>query len=162
MNEPVLGVRPGHRTPMSVPGLLSQTILPSPLIKWILPARIRNKDRNDVVLVSERRVQIKETVAEGYLKDVAEKTDFGGTIVAAKVLNVAKQLDLASQIGVYNNNLPSEILVLCVDLRELVFLYCLPNPSRPSEDEFVTFRRPLPVDVSLDQRFGKSIAVDPK
>ncbi|KAJ6144357.1 hypothetical protein N7470_008252 [Penicillium chermesinum] len=137
MNGPASRTHPGNSKSVSVPGLFSQTILPSPLIKWILPARIRNKDHNDVVLVSERRVQIKEAVADGYLKDVAEKTDFGGPIVAAKVLNVAKQLPLFS-------------------------FYCLPSPDNKNGDEFVTFRRPLPVDVSLDQRFGKSIAVDPK
>lgn len=162
MNEPRSGIQLDSWVPNSVPGLFSQTILPSPLIKWILPARIRNQNHNDVVLVSERRVQIKEAVPDGYLEDVAEKTDFGGTIVAAKVLNVAKQLPLVNQIGDHKDQLPSEILVLCIDLRELVFLYCLSNSDGRHEDEFVTFRRPLPVDVSLGQRFGKSIAVDPK
>ena len=142
-----------------VHGLFTQTILPSPVIKWILPARLRNKTHNDVVFVGEKRVQIKEAVAGGYLEDVVEKTDFRGSIIAAKVLNVSTELPLESQLhtdSVYDG--PSQILLLSVDTKELLFLYCSPS----NDNEFVTFRRPLPVDITLSQRYGKHIAVDPK
>ncbi|KAJ5803392.1 uncharacterized protein N7503_005842 [Penicillium pulvis] len=151
--------RPSHFDEPEVPGILTQTILASPVIKWILPARLRNKNHNDVVFVGEKRVQIKEAIPTGSLEDVAEKTDFPGSIGAAKVLNVSTELPLESQIqseAAYDG--PSQILVLAVDMKELQFVYCC--PSKPNE--FVTFRRPFPVNVSLEMRFGKHIAVDPK
>src|ERR1700712_4784112 len=35
-------------------GLLTRTIVDSPLINWILPARIRDIDKNDVVFIGVR------------------------------------------------------------------------------------------------------------
>ncbi|KAJ5654482.1 hypothetical protein N7490_001485 [Penicillium lividum] len=140
-------------------GILTQTMLASPVIKWILPARLRSKDHNDVVFVGEKRVHIKEATGPGCLEDVADKTDFPGSIGAAKVLNVSTELPLEAQIqpGVPQYG-PSQILVLVVDMKELQFLYC--SPSRPNQ--FITFRRPFPYNVSLEMRFGKHLAVDPK
>ncbi|KAJ5106469.1 hypothetical protein N7456_003144 [Penicillium angulare] len=142
-----------------IQGLLTQTILSSPVIKWILPARIRSKGNNDVVFVGEKSVQIKEAVQAGYLADVAQKTDFRGPILGAKVLNVTAELPLESQIrsdDPYDG--PSQVLVLSVDMQELQFLYCSPLNRK----EFVTFRRPFPQGVSVGLKFGKHIAVDPK
>lgn len=143
----------------SARGLFTQTILPSPVIQWILPARLRNKRHNDVVFIGQKRVQIKEAVPGGYLENVIEKVDFPGSILAAKVLNVSTELPWETQLrseDVYDG--PSQILVLSVDMRELLFLYCLPS----AENQFITFTRPMPHDVSLQERFGKNIAVDPK
>jgi hypothetical protein len=140
------------------------------VIQWILPARLRNKNHNDVVFVGQRRVQIKEASLGGYLEDVLEKNDFTGAIVGAKVLNVGAQLPWESQLQSQDPSaghyitpevldmLPSQILVLSLDMKQLVFLCC--SPSSPNE--FITFRRPLPVDVNLPEKFGKHIAVDPK
>lgn len=176
MNRQTSEGRPGtspEGRPQEITGLLgvfTQTLLPSPVIQWILPARLRNKDHNDVVFVGQRRVQIKEASLGGYLEDVLEKTDFTGAIVGAKVLNVGTQLPWESQLQSQDPSaghyitpevldmLPSQILVLSLDMKQLVFLCC--SPSSPNE--FITFRRPLPVDVNLPEKFGKHIAVDPK
>lgn len=147
------------RSSSPVRGLFTQTVLPSPVIQWILPARLRSKRHNDVVLIGQKRVQIKEAVAGGYLENVIEKVDFSGSILAAKVLSVTTELPWETQLrseNVYDG--PSQILILSVDMRELLFLYCSPLV----ENEFVTFARPMPHDVSLQERFGKNIAVDPK
>lgn len=148
-----------QRSSSPVRGLFTQTVLPSPVIQWILPARLRSKDHNDVVFIGQKRVQIKEAVSGGYLENVIEKVDFPGSILAAKVLSVGTELPWETQLGsedVYDG--PFQILVLSVDMRELMFLYCSPV----TENEFVTFARPMPHDVSLQERFGKNIAVDPK
>jgi hypothetical protein len=120
--------------------------------------------------VGQRRVQIKEASLGGYLEDVLEKRDFTGAIVGAKVLNVGTQLPWESQLQSQDPSaghyitpevldmLPSQILVLSLDMKQLIFLCC--SPSSPNE--FITFRRPLPVDVNLPEKFGKHIAVDPK
>ncbi|KAJ5231707.1 uncharacterized protein N7469_006295 [Penicillium citrinum] len=154
-------------------GLLTQTVLPSPVIQWILPARLRSKKLNDVVFVGHRRLQIKEAADGGYLEDVMEKSDFDGTIISAKVLDVGTPIPWEHQMkgegpaGAnkgymdHHDNLPSQVLVLSLDYKELLFL-CCPHGSISSKAEFVTYRRPLPVDVSLAERYGKHVAVDPK
>ncbi|KAJ5678282.1 uncharacterized protein N7477_003915 [Penicillium maclennaniae] len=151
-------------------GVFTQTLLPSPVTQWILPARLRNRNHNDVVFVGQRRVQIKQATVGGFLEDVLEKTDFTGSIVGAKVLNVSTQLPWESQLQTRDPSarnyitpevlemLPSQILVLSLEMKQLVFLCC--SPSSPGE--FITYRRPLPIDVNLPEKFGKHIAVDPK
>lgn len=37
--------------PPPVYGLLTRTVIESPVVNWILPARIRHMDRNDVVFI---------------------------------------------------------------------------------------------------------------
>ncbi|KAJ5678810.1 hypothetical protein N7462_007054 [Penicillium macrosclerotiorum] len=156
--------------PNDVTGLLTQTILPSPVVQWIVPACLRSKAHKDVVFVGQRRIQVKEAMAGGFLKDITEKADFDNCIIGAKAINMSTQipwdgqfqppgpLDSSESKPNTSDNLPSQILVLSLDMRELLFLFI--PPSKPTE--FITFRRPLPVDVSLSDRFGRHIAVDPR
>src|SRR5690242_9830543 len=65
-------------------GVLSRTVIHSPVIQWVLPARIRHPDKNDVVFVGEDYIQIKELVESGHLEDVVTKSDFDAKILAAK------------------------------------------------------------------------------
>lgn len=150
-------------------GIFTQTVLPSPVIQWILPARLRSKHHNDVVFVGQQRIQIKEAALGGYLEDVIEKTDFGGSIIQAKALNVSTQLPWESELrtdGIVGgqgvdpdvlDDLPAQILVVTLDLKQILFLCC----SR-TQNTFITFCRPLPVNVSLPEKFGRHVAVDPK
>ena len=173
ISEGLSDASPESQHPRELNGLLgvfTQTLLPSPVTQWILPARLRNRNHNDVVFVGQRRVQIKRATLGGFLEDVLEKTDFTGSIVGAKVLNVSTQLPWESQLQTHDPSarnyitpevldmLPSQILVLSLEMKQLVFLCC--SPSSPGE--FITFRRPLPIDVNLPEKFGKHIAVDPK
>jgi len=66
-------------------GVLTRTMFRSPVTKLILPARIRHKDKNDVVFVQERSIEIKE-YTRGSLKHVTVKDDFGATIQSAGVI----------------------------------------------------------------------------
>ena len=46
--------RPTMRQADVVPptmGLLTQTVVPSPVINWIIPARIRHKEKNDILVI---------------------------------------------------------------------------------------------------------------
>ncbi|ORY18589.1 mono-functional DNA-alkylating methyl methanesulfonate N-term-domain-containing protein [Clohesyomyces aquaticus] len=81
MNEPV--VEPQHQIPQL--GLLSRTVLATPIVKSILPANIRQRKLNDVVFVGENSVHLKEIRAYGHLRHVASKSDFRGRILAARV-----------------------------------------------------------------------------
>lgn len=154
-------------------GLLSQTVIRSPIIQWILPARLRNKFHNDVAFVGERSVQLKEAVLGVHLEDVITKADFDANIVAAKVINASTELTWEAQMKLGAGNaassqhsdlhdtLPPQILVLTLESRELVFLYCTVK-SPVKNPQFIHFRRPLPCDVSSLERFGRHVAVDPR
>ncbi|KAJ5142770.1 uncharacterized protein N7515_001557 [Penicillium bovifimosum] len=146
-------------------GLLTQTLVTSPVISWILPARIRNRHHNDVVFIGERRIQVKEALASGHLEDVVDKTDIQGSIIGAKVINIGSLLPweplAPSRLTVSSpitENLPAQILFLSTSSDELLFMYC----SDKGEDPFVSYSRPLPRDVGLAERYGAHIAVDPR
>ncbi|KAJ9404513.1 hypothetical protein DTO045G8_7735 [Paecilomyces variotii] len=154
-------------------GLLSQTIIRSPIVQWILPARLRSKFHNDVAFVGERSVHLKEAVLGVHLEDVTTKADFDSNIIAAKVINACTELTWEAQMKMGAGNatssqnsdihdaLPPQILVLTLESRELVFLYCAVK-SPVKDPHFIHLRRPLPCDVSSLERFGRHVAVDPR
>ncbi|KAG9243175.1 mono-functional DNA-alkylating methyl methanesulfonate N-term-domain-containing protein [Calycina marina] len=72
-------------------GLLSQTVIKSPLAHWILPARLRHLDLNDVAFIGESFIQIKELRQDGHLWDVAIKYEFGQRIRNACVVGSLKE-----------------------------------------------------------------------
>lgn len=76
-------------------GLLTRTLVKSPVIKWIIPARIRHKTKNDVLFVTADSVQIKEASGDYTLKDIAIKDDFDAPIRAARILGDPRELELA-------------------------------------------------------------------
>lgn len=150
-------------------GLLSHTLVSSPIIQWILPAHLRGKDQNDVVFVGERHLQIKEAVSGVHLKEVTTKNDFDSYIMAAKVVNVSTELPWEEEMKLGSSNptsptnpdlrqdLPPQILVLSLASKELVFLYFW-----NAGGQFIYHHRPLPNDVSAFERFGRNIAVEPR
>lgn len=150
-------------------GLLSHTLVPSPIIQWILPARLRGKHQNDVVFVGERSLQIKEAVSGVHLEGVTSKSDFDAYIMAAKVINVSTELPWEAQMKLgassatatttskEENDLPPQILLLSLASKELVFLY-----YSNAHGQFIHHHRPLPNDVSAFERFGRNIAVEPR
>lgn len=151
-------------------GLLSHTMVPSPTIQWILPARLRSQQHNDVVFVGDRHLQIREAVSGIHLEDVTSKSDFDAQIMAAKTINVSTELPWETQMKLGSGNatpstnlkpqgdLPPQVLVLSLASRELVFLYY----SMSGEGQFVHYRRPLPNDVNMFEQFGRNIAVEPR
>ncbi|KAL2848682.1 mono-functional DNA-alkylating methyl methanesulfonate N-term-domain-containing protein [Aspergillus pseudodeflectus] len=149
-------------------GLLTHTLVPSPIIQWILPARLRSKYQNDVVFVGERSLQIKEAISGTHLEEVTSKSDFDAYITAAKVINISTELPWETQMKLGSSNanpnlelqkdlLPSQIMVLSLASKELVFLY-----YSSIADQFIHYHRPLPSDVSTFERFGRNIAVEPR
>ncbi|PYH41402.1 protein thtA [Aspergillus saccharolyticus JOP 1030-1] len=150
-------------------GLLSHTLVPSPIIQWILPARLRGRHQNDVVFVGERCLQIKEAVSGTHLEEVTVKHDLDSYIMAAKVINVSTELPWEAQMRLGDSrsamsadtdlyqDLPPQILVLSLSSRELTFLYYW-----NAGDQFIYHHRPLPNDVSAFEKFGRNIAVEPR
>jgi Mono-functional DNA-alkylating methyl methanesulfonate N-term len=153
-------------------GLFSQTIVPSPVIQFVLPARLRSMSQNDVVFIYERSLLIREIIMDTYLEDVMVNSEFDANILAAKAVKVNHEipLDVQMKAGIQDNPLeenrqadvlPGHILVLTLDSRELVFLYHF-SGFPESHGRFVHFCRALPSDVSISERFGRHLAVDPR
>lgn len=167
-------------------GIVSRTVLPSPAVKFILPANIRHRKLNDIVFVSEHSVHLKEARPNGPLRHVASKSDFKGTILAARVFGnrrtasevkaehgtPIKKKDIRahrnSLVGGETNIvpgkeadiLPSEVLVLTLDSRALMFLWAQQAPTGTVKFCHETIR--LPSATSLIDRPGAFLAVDPK
>lgn len=80
------GEKPAHFA------VLSQTAFQSPLVKWILPARLRDNSRADIVIVGEDFIHLKEAEHNGHLRHIATKADFPARIRAAKIIGVPKPL----------------------------------------------------------------------
>ncbi|KAF2805093.1 uncharacterized protein BDZ99DRAFT_501973 [Mytilinidion resinicola] len=149
-------------------GLLSRTILRSPIINWIIPARIRHKYFNDVVFIGEDFLHIKEIGSDGHLRHIASKTDFDSRIRAARCFGEPRKPAFNSQLKREANGglkeepsdvIPPQVLVLTLESQRVVFLY-----ARQGAAGCVTFiqsTNPLPF-VSFLENPGKHLAVDPK
>lgn len=164
---------PEDSTP-PVLGILTSTITRSPVYNWIIPARIRHKDKNDVVCIGDNFVEIKELMSEdNHLRDIVTKADFGSTIRAARVFGTARkpavpgldafikaeseEMDLDVPSG---PKVPPQILVVALESKELVFLFAIDNDQ--GHVDFLTSCRPLPEQRSYLEQHGKHVAVDPK
>ena len=165
-------------------GLLTQNLIESPVIKWIIPARIRHSSMNDVVFVRDRSIQIKELRKEGmqgehsYLDDIAVKSDFDSTIRAARIFGLPRTnapseprptgIDaivkqeitepLEPELKLYPE-LPPQLIALTLESMKLVFL-CAFHKDR--EVHFLSSYRQLPAFKSHSEQLGENLAIDPK
>jgi hypothetical protein len=165
---------PTHQVPEL--GILSRTVFASPLFKSVRPANIRHKDLNDIVLVGEDAIQLKEIHDYGHLRHVATKSDFKGRILATKVFGDPREIPLSvasplpkkptlhrarrSMTGDDGQVLPPEVIVLTLTSRTLMFLW-----ARHTTTGAVTFSQRtirLPAAASQFDRFGAFLAVDSK
>ncbi|KAL2754575.1 hypothetical protein ACRALDRAFT_2043524 [Sodiomyces alcalophilus JCM 7366] len=67
-------------------GILTRTIVESPVAHWVLPARLRSARHNDVVFVGDHYVQVNELREGGQLHEILRKNDFGSRIQNAHVI----------------------------------------------------------------------------
>lgn len=162
---------PPPRTPEY--GILSQTVIATPLSKLILPANIRHKDLVDVVIVGEDFVHLKEIRDYGRIRHVATNTDFnGGRIITAKVFGPPREVSSTKNVltknhsrhgprGSTNNNeacLPPEVVVLTLSNRTLMFLWA--HQTQTGSTAFTQKTIRLPAGSSRFDRLGAFLAVD--
>jgi hypothetical protein len=157
-------------------GILSKTVFASPLFKSVRPANVRHKDLNDIVLIGEDAVQLKEIHDYGRLRHVATKSDFRGRILAARVFGDPREIPVSvasplpkqrplhrgrrSMTGEEERVLPPEVIVLTLTSRTLMFLW-----ARHTQKGAVTFSQRtvrLPAGASRFDRFGAFLAIDTK
>ncbi len=156
------GITPAQHVPKL--GILSRTVFRSPIINLIIPARVRRKHKNDVILIGEDFIHVKEILSDGHLCHVTTKADFGGRIRAARVFGEQRlptmdaretpmELDTSDMI-------PPQILVLTLESNELMFLFVHQEPSGALGFPFSVL--PLPEKTNFLEQQGKHLAVDPK
>lgn len=176
MREPL--VKPTAHPNVPGYGILSRTILPSPLFKFIFSATIRHKDRNDVVLVGEDALQLIEIHDHGRLRHVAAKTNFSGRILTARVFGDPREVRInrglgsplpkkqsvqpssPSAAGDGDQGLPPEVAVLTLTSRTLMFLWAQQNVAGKSVFHQKTVK--LPAGSSRFDRLGQYLAIDQK
>ncbi|KAK2737691.1 hypothetical protein FQN57_007439 [Myotisia sp. PD_48] len=156
-----------------ITGILSRTLIHAPAIRWILPARLRHQELNDVVFVGDHFIQIKQILPGGPLQDVITK-DFDATIIGAKTIDVQLEPTLEDEIrrgaeSQFSNNgsnsitgqdLPAHILVLVLSTKDILFVYTKSGPG--GIPIFIYSKRPLPTEVSSLEEYGRHIAIDPR
>ncbi|KAL8726238.1 MAG: hypothetical protein Q9181_006131 [Wetmoreana brouardii] len=170
-------------------GLLTRTVVRSPVIRSIIPARVRHRSKNDVVFVYDDYIVIKEVLGGERveedpftaiaLEDVVVMSDFDSPIQAAKVFGLRREPKLPRFPGKYWNlndgpqsppetkpepfhedEIPPQILVLSLASRTLVFLFAYHDVY--GVIHFLSSTWPLPAQVPLTEELGVILAVDPK
>lgn len=181
------GLPTGRKPPIM--GLLTKTVVRSPVVKSIIPARVRHRSKNDVVFVYEDLIEIKEIVGgerteEDPLRDVAlentvVKKDFDSCILAAKVLGLPRQPKVPRYPGRFwdeeykpeylpetkpdplrEHEIPPQILVLTLASRTLLFLFAYYDIHEMVH--FLSCTKALPAQIPLIEELGVHLAVDPK
>lgn len=147
-------------------GIATTSILRSPVVCSILHAKIRDGSRNDVVLVGDRFIQVKQVIEEGHLEHVIAKWDFDATICAAKVFTIQTGSNHEEQLikreehssSTNASESPPQCLILALDSNDILFLYLRANGN--GQHEFVHQTFPTPTfDRALFQP-GRYLAVD--
>ncbi|KAI4865647.1 hypothetical protein F4820DRAFT_284650 [Hypoxylon rubiginosum] len=144
--------RKAGRPPPSKPptcGVLTRTIVDSPVIRWVLPVQLRSARYNDVALISDHSVQICELGHDRQLQDIVKKNDFGSRIRNVVVMGspqYSRKANEGADDGTHvktedsdtkvpdlgttapghrdvNSLLPPQLLILVLERGDLVFLF---------------------------------------
>ncbi|KAK7928224.1 mono-functional DNA-alkylating methyl methanesulfonate N-term-domain-containing protein [Apiospora marii] len=67
-------------------GILTRTIIDSPVIRWVLPVHLRSSRNHDVAFIGDNFIQIRELGPDSQLHNVTRKADFGSRIRNARVI----------------------------------------------------------------------------
>ncbi|KAG9231393.1 mono-functional DNA-alkylating methyl methanesulfonate N-term-domain-containing protein [Amylocarpus encephaloides] len=166
-------------------GLLTQTVIRSPLVHWILPVQIRDQKCNDVAFVGDDFVHIKELRPDRHLWDVVRKENFGARIRNARVVGSMKAfanhqermsedpdfkssdgelpMDFATKRSLSDGQgnepfLPPQYLVLQLETGDSVFLVL--RRTVDGTLEFISSRQRVP-KAMLKLQPGMHLTIDP-
>ncbi|RFU35676.1 hypothetical protein B7463_g659, partial [Scytalidium lignicola] len=168
-------------------GLLTQTIICSPLVHWILPVSLRSPGIIDIAFIGDEFVQIRELRPNGHLCDVIRREHFGARIRNARVVGFLKAYsrdvhapDRDGKIKIEEDdgdvsmkvdddqdvdqrslarNLPPQFLLLQLETGDSIFLML--RKSNTGDLEFVVSRYELPENSMALLQPGTHLAVDP-
>ena len=168
-------------------GVLTRTLCKSSVIKQIIPAQFRHRSRNDVILISEDRVEIREVSDDYTLENVITLDRFDSAIRAARIIRdrrepirgqnatAGKYMHWDSslydrppgpsqsddgQSGADGRLLPPHILVLVLASNQITFTCMCDHGSHANQ--LIYGRHELPVARSSKEQLGTHLAVDPR
>ncbi|CAK7273077.1 hypothetical protein SEPCBS119000_005460 [Sporothrix epigloea] len=72
-------------------GILTRTVIESPVAHWMLPVRLRSAQHMDVAIIGDHYVQISEMGRDGRLRNIIRKTNFGSRIRNAQVIGASPE-----------------------------------------------------------------------
>jgi hypothetical protein len=158
-------------------GIISKTLSSSPCVRWILPARIRSPLKNDLALIGDTSIELREFISHDkpHLAEATCKLDLSVNILAATV--ISSTIETVSTLEqtlhqtvedekfTINGHLvgedePAQILVLSTSSCELYFLYV--HQAYDGSNRFIYAKRPLLVGTNLSQQLGVHLAKDPE
>jgi len=181
-DQPINGVeqiRANARNAYPSVGLLNKTLSLSPAVRWALPARIRHKDKDDLVVVGDDFIQIHQIETDGRLTHVATKSDFDCLIFSAKVFGdplddkdgkpdndsnhdiKPEHHEMDNQSSRATTMLPPQCLVLTLQNQHMVFMFASEDSEGSINFNMCSYV-PLPSWPSPTKRPGKHLAIDPK
>ena len=173
-------------------GILTKTLVKSPVINRIIPARIRHKTKNDLLFVSADSVTIKEARGDYTLREIATKNDFDSAIKSARILGERRKLtyhDHGRSLLPKGGDLWDDTLfneddyyideedrphrpvptqpelpphILVLALESNRLVFLCAVSGRSEDPEILSSQKPLPAPTSPLQSLGEFIAVDPK
>ncbi|KAI1272567.1 mono-functional DNA-alkylating methyl methanesulfonate N-term-domain-containing protein [Xylaria sp. FL0933] len=162
-------------------GVLSRTIIESPVTRWVHPVQLRSSRFNDVALVGDRYVQISEFGPDCQLMPVAKKVYLDSRIRNCRVIgahdylaryrqDVEANYNKSSDEGMTGSPSPSsssshkstglfqEILVLVLSTGDLEFLFMSLTPA--GDWEFISSRLPISSWRLIEPGFLMTISPD--
>ncbi|KAI8150765.1 hypothetical protein K4K49_011534 [Colletotrichum sp. SAR 10_70] len=167
-------------------GILTRTVIESPIARWVLPALLRSAHHNDVAFVGDRYVSISELRKDGQLQEVLRKKDFGCRIRNACVIgnkyerfrataddagvdhiksededDDTHMVDSSSASGPIGAHglLPPHLLLLVLETGTFVFLFIKRDMHNKLEFVASPFHNPAR---RMGHHLGFHVAVDPR
>ncbi|PWW76411.1 hypothetical protein C7212DRAFT_357349 [Tuber magnatum] len=89
-------------------GLMSRTLVHSPVIKQIIPARIRSRELNDVAFIGETFIELHLLTDDGKLRQAGSKTDFQASIRHARVFGSPRRNFHSPQDAIFKQELATQ------------------------------------------------------
>lgn len=166
-----MDIDPKQRQSVPFLGVLSRTLIRSPIIKWILPASLHRKKRHEVVMVGEDLFHVKQLRNNKPPRHIGTKSDLGSKIRAAAVIGESPKQSVHSpqpradessedEEDFLGPSLPPQFLVLAMeDPPELRFL--ISDCQNRNGLAFHERIQAIPVFGELHTTPGHLIAVDP-
>ncbi|KAL8696388.1 MAG: hypothetical protein Q9224_002821, partial [Gallowayella concinna] len=190
--EAMLEEEASHPIQPPVLGLLTRTLVKSPVVRSIIPARIRHRSKNDVVFVYDDAIVIKEVLGgerieqdpfrDIALAEVIEKRDFDSPILVAKIMGLRREPKAPQFPGYswdprsdgYRSQSPIETKpdplheneippqILVLSLVSRTLLFLFAYHDVYERVHFLSNTWRLPAQAEQIEELGRHLAVDPR
>lgn len=184
LSKPAMKPTKQTRQPPPQCGIMTRTVVESPVAHWIIPVRLRSPQHNDIAFVGDHYVQISELQHDLQLHSIVKKKDFGSRIRNAKALGTFSRDDIDAnrfQASKFHSGpedddfdvdmsdvsapasslnlprLPPQLLLIILETGDCVFLFL--RPDKHGVFEFAVLQHDL--NSSRLVRPGFHLAVDP-